>query len=173
VGADDVPSRKEEVPTPGAAPYDVAVDANGNVLFTEGAGAIGRLDPQSGTFTETPVPGGDAPRQIAIASDGTVWLTERFSHAIGRLDPSNNNEVTEFPPAFGAGPEDIIAAPDGSVWFTQFNAGNVARITSDGVITEGKSARGSEPFEITIGPDGQSVWYTMKSANKVVRLTPR
>jgi virginiamycin B lyase len=161
-----------EVPTQGANPYDVAVDDNGIVWFTEfHANQIGRLDPATEVITETAVQGD--PRHITIASDGSVWFTERFSHAIGRLDPSNNNEVTEFPLTFGVGPEDIVAAPDGSVWFTQSSAGNVAQITSEGVITEGKSVKGSEPFGITIGPDGQSVWYTMMSANKIARLTPR
>jgi virginiamycin B lyase len=160
-----------EVPTQGANPYDVAVDANGIVWFTEfHANKIGRLNPATEVITETAVQGD--PRHITIASDGSVWFTERFSHTVGRLDPSNNNEVTEFPLTFGVGPEDIVAAPDGSVWFTQSSAGNVARITSDGVITEGKSVKGSEPFGITIGPDGQSVWYTMMSANKIARLTP-
>jgi virginiamycin B lyase len=72
-----------------------------------------------------------------------------------------------------AGPVDITAAPDGNMWFTQTLAGNVARITPQGVITEGKSLNSSEPFGITMGPDGQSVWYTMMSANKIARLTPR
>jgi virginiamycin B lyase len=102
-----------------------------------------------------------------------VWFTERFDHAVGRLDTATN-EVTVFPTLTpSAGPEGIAAAPDGSAWFTQSSAGNVARITPEGVITEGKSAKGSEPFGITIGPDGQSVWYTMMSANKIARLTPR
>src|SRR5207247_8787475 len=89
-------------PTPAATPFDVAVAADGIVWFTGAAGAIGRLDPQSGTITETPVPGGRPPRQIAIATDGSVWFTERFNNAVGRLDPATN-AVTEFPLAPGGG----------------------------------------------------------------------
>jgi virginiamycin B lyase len=162
------------VPTLGANPYDVAVDADGIVWFTESgeSGAIGRLDPTTGAFTETPVPGG-SPRHIAVSSDGKVWFTDRFNHRVGYLDPSND-EVTQFDTLTpNAGPEDIVAAPDGSVWFTQTLTGNVARITPDGVITEGKRVKNSEPFGITMGPDGRSVWYTMMSANKIARLTPK
>jgi virginiamycin B lyase len=159
-----------EVPPPGADPFDVAVAQAGIVWFT-GGGAIGRLDPVSGTFTVTPVTG-SSPRHIAVGSDGKVWFTDRFNHRVGYLDPSNN-EVTQFETLTpNAGPVDITAAPDGSVWFTQTLAGNVARITSDGVITEGKSIKGGEPFGVTMGPDGHSVWYTMMSANKIARLTP-
>jgi virginiamycin B lyase len=163
-----------EVPTPNADPLDVAVAPDGTVWFT-GSGAIRSLDPQSdgGVFTETPVTG-SSPRHIAISSDGKVWFTDRFNHRVGYLDPSNNNQVTQFDTLTpNAGPVDIVAAPDGNMWFTQTLTGNVARITPQGVITEGKRVNNSEPFGITMGPDGQSVWYTMMSANKIARLTPR
>jgi virginiamycin B lyase len=158
------------VPTPGANPYDVAVDADGIVWFTEfHANQIGRLDPATGTITETAVASG--PRHIAIASDGKVWFTERFNHAVGYLDPSTK-QVREFQLAAGAGPEDIAAAPNGALWFTQFNAGNIARITPDGTITEGRNVKGSGPFGITVGPDGNP-WYAMHDANKIATLQLR
>jgi streptogramin lyase len=169
----DVPSGQfTEFPVPpaGADPLDVAVDANGTVWFT-GGGAIGRLDPADGTFTETPVTGD--PRFIAIASDGKVWFTDRFNHRVGYLDPSNKNQVTRFDTLTpNAGPLDIAAAPDGSMWFTQTLTGNVARITPDGTISEGRSVKNSEPFGITIGPGGNP-WYTMLNADKIATLQLR
>jgi virginiamycin B lyase len=80
--------------------------------------------------------------------------------------------VTEFPLAAGAGPEGIAAAPDGSAWFTQSNAGNIARITAAGAITEARVVRGSEPFGITVAADGNP-WYTELSANKIAVLQLR
>jgi virginiamycin B lyase len=180
----DVPSGEFTqfvVPTPDANPFDVAVDANGIVWFTEAGAlaAIGRLDPADGTFTETPVTG-SSPRHIAIASDGKVWFTDRFSHRVGYLDPSND-QVSQFDTLTpNAGPQDIAAAEDGSVWFTQARVGNVARITPDGTITEEGKAVKDDPnsglesaFGITIGPDGRSVWYTKPANNQIARLTPR
>jgi streptogramin lyase len=158
------------VPAPDANPLDVAVDGTGIVWIAEfGAGRIGRLDPQSGVISETVTPGD--PREIAVAADGSVWFTERFSNAVGRIDPSTN-QVTEFVLTPGAGPEGIAAAPDGSMWFTQSNAGNVARITSDGTITEGRRVKGSEPFGITVAPNGDP-WYTELRANKIAVLLLR
>ena len=162
-----------EVPTPASNPLDVDVAPDGTVWFTDAdAQAIGSLDPQSGTFTETPIPGGGTPRGIAIASDGSVWFTERFDHAVGRLVPSTG-QVTEFPTLTpNAGPEDIAAASNGAMWFTQYNAGNIARITPDGTITEGRSVKNSGPFGITLGPGGNP-WYTMLDANKIATLQLR
>jgi streptogramin lyase len=162
-------------PTPGSIPYDVAVDRNGIVWFTElGPKQIGRLDltnPKRPAITETALT--REPRQITIAADGSVWFTQRFDHAVGRLVPATN-QVTEFPPFTGApGPEGIAAAPDGSVWISQSDAGNVARLTLSAtgslVIAQGPDVKGSEPFNITVAPDGNP-WYTELSANKIAVL---
>lgn len=94
----------------------------------------------------------------------------RFAHAIGRLEPATN-QVARFPTLTpSAGPEEIAATAAGNLWFTQFNAGNIARITPAGVITEGKRANDSGPFGITIGP-GQSVWFVQMRANKIAVLS--
>ena len=161
------------IPTPGASPSEVAVDANGIVWFTDaGTNQIGRLDPATGSITGTPLDSDvNGPRGIAIATDGKVWFTKRFSNVVGFLDPSTN-QVTEFQLASGTGPEGIAAAPDGSVWFSQSVAGNVARIDSTGVITQGKSVKGSEPFGITVAPSGDP-WYAELSANKIATLQLR
>ena len=151
-------------------PADVAVDAAGNVWFTAPlAPGIGRLVPQTGVVTVTPTQG--FPRQITVATDGSVWFTERFTpQAVGRLDPATN-EVTEFP-VTNVGPEGIAASPDGSVWFTQTTKGNIARITSDGTLTETKVVKGSQPFGITVDGAGDP-WFTMMSANKIAEFQLR
>ena len=42
----------------------------------------------------------------------------------------------------------------------------------DGVITEAKAVKRSEPFGITVDADGDP-WYTMMSANKIGELRLR
>jgi virginiamycin B lyase len=155
-------------PTAGSTPFDVAVDSSGIVWFTDaGNNFIDRLDPATGVITETPVSG--SPRQIAIATNGDVWFTERFTpQAVGRLVPATN-AVTLFPLATDPGPEDIAAAGDGSMWFSQDTAGNVARISAAGLITQGKVVNNSEPSGITVAPNGDP-WYTDLAGNKIVHL---
>jgi virginiamycin B lyase len=144
-------------------PADAVVDAAGIVWFTApNEPGIGRLDPATGAVTVTPTAG--FPREIAIATDGRIWFTERFTpQAVGRLDPATG-AVTEFP--VSGGPEGIAASPDGSIWFAQSTGGNVARITNAGVITAGKVVKGSEPFGVTVDAQGDP-WYTMMAANKI------
>jgi streptogramin lyase len=149
--------------------FDVAVAPNGIVWFTEGDGRIGRLNPGTGVVTEIAVDG--FPREINIASDGAVWFTERFApQALGRINPATN-AVTLFP--VDGGPEDIAPAADGSMWFTRSTAGNIARITPEGVITtQSKTVKGSEPVGITVAPNGNP-WFTMLSADKIATLQLR
>ena len=146
-------------------PADVAVDAAGTVWFAATLErAIGRLDPATGAVTLFPT---DTlvPRALAVATDGRIWFTARFTpQGVGRLDPTTGT-VTEFP-LTAVGPQDIAASPDGSMWFTQTTKGNVARIDDAGTITEGKVVKGSEPFGITVEPDGDP-WYTMLEADKI------
>ena len=157
-------------PTPGSVPFDVAVDSSGIVWFTEfGNNAIARLDPATGNIIEIPTT--SPPRGIAIATDGQVWFTSRFTpQAVGRLDPATNT-VVEFP-LTDVGPEGIAASPDGSVWFTQTTRGNVAQIANSGVVAEGKVVKNSDPLGITVDTQGDP-WYTMMAANKIAELQLR
>jgi streptogramin lyase len=152
-------------------PADVAVDSLGRVWFTVPlAGAIGQLDPTTGTVTSTAT-GDLTPRELAIATDGQVWFTARFTpQGVGRLDPSTSL-VSTFP-LTAVGPEGIAASPDGTMWFTQTTKGNIANINNVGVITEAKTVKDSEPFGITVAPNGDP-WYTMMSANKIATVQLR
>jgi streptogramin lyase len=159
-------------------PADVAVDSGGRVWFTAPlAPGIGELNPATGEVTVTPTTD-LVPRQLTVAADGDIWFTARFTpQGVGRLVPASG-EVTEFP-LTNVGPEGIAASPElnGPVWFTQTTKGNIARITENpdevGItITEGKVVRNSEPFGITVAPNGDP-WYTMLEANKIATLQLR
>ena len=156
---------------------DVAVAGDGTVWFT-GSNAIGEIDPAVGVVSLTPLSAEGA--RIAIAPNGTVWVTEIFADLIARLTPSasGSHNLVEFPTAVGATPLGIAAAPDGNVWFTQNLRGNIARITQDGVITEaGKvidfaDPKRPDPIGITIGADGNP-WYAESLVDSVAVLKLR
>ena len=167
---------------PVSDPADVAVDVAGNAWFTQpgdvnapGTSNIGRIDAATGAVTLTPTSDGSttvAPRSVAVAADRQVWFTARFTpQAVGRLDPATG-AVTIFPTPSNPGPQDIAASPDGTLWFTQITKGNIARIDNAGVITEAKAVKGSQPFGITVAPNGDP-WYTMFAADRVATLQLR
>lgn len=156
-----------EFPVAPIQPSDVVVDSAGDPWFSAPFdNTVNRLDPATGTVETFPVPGGLSPRSLAIATDGQIWFTSRFTpQGVGRLDPTTG-VVTTFPTPTNPGPQGIAASPDGRVWFTQTTKGNVASIDNSGVITETKAVKGSETFGITVAPNGDP-WFTMLSANKI------
>ena len=167
---------------PVSDPGDVAVDAAGNAWFTQpgdanapGTSNIGRIDAATGAVTTTPTSDGTttmAPRSITVAADGQIWFTARFvPQGVGRLNPATG-DITIFLTPSNPGPQEIAASPDGTVWFTQTTKGNIARIDNAGVITEAKAVKGSQPFGITVAPNGDP-WYTMFAADKIATLQLR
>lgn len=104
-----------EVPTRGASPTDVAVDASGAVWFIEfRANKLGRL--QDGKFSEFEVPVERAALSgLAVAPDGAVWFGSLRGRAIGRV---RDRQVTMFPlPREQARPFSVAVDGTGNIWY--------------------------------------------------------
>src|SRR2546426_5319282 len=86
-------------------PYGIALDRAGNVWFCELAGdRLGRLDPKTGTITELALERGAQPRRMAVAPDGSLWVTLYGSGKLVRVDPASQKVVKEYTlPAGGRG----------------------------------------------------------------------
>jgi virginiamycin B lyase len=78
------------VPTSGARPYGIVVDAQNRPWFAEvGSSKLGTVDPGTMTIREIPLPREDArPRRLAISSDGHIWYVDYACGFLGRLDPA-------------------------------------------------------------------------------------
>jgi virginiamycin B lyase len=155
------------LPNLGANPSGITVGPDGALWFAEFHGdKIGRFDLATGTFTEHgPVIG---PQRITVGPDAALWFTQPFNNTIGRLDPLTGS-ITEFPLPSPGQPRDIVAGPDGKLWFTLYNAGQLANITTDGVVTLVQRVRGG-PWGIGRGA-GNTIWFTQFDGNKVSRFT--
>jgi virginiamycin B lyase len=104
-----------EVPTRGAAPTDIVVDAGGMVWFLEfRANKIGRF--RDGKFKEIDVPLERAALSgLAAAPDGTVWFGSLRGGALGRV---KDDMVKMFPlPREGARPFSVAVDRAGNVWY--------------------------------------------------------
>jgi streptogramin lyase len=155
-----------------AAPSQMAEGPEGNLWFTDGNAAIGRITP-AGAITEftAGLNPGSAPYGITAGPDGNLWFTD-FSEgtlAIGRITPSGT--ITEFSeahwedgePAELTEPLFIVAGPDGNLWFCDYSfiGANpaIGRITPSGTITLYRLPAYSQPRSVVVGPDG-NLWFT-------------
>src|SRR5436309_2532143 len=107
--------------------------------FTEGVGKIGRIT-TSGIITEF----GSSlslPFSIASGPDGNIWFTQRFGLLIGKITPTG--QFTFYPIPNTA--EQITPGHGNGLLFTEFGSNRVAKISTDGVVTESPEIPNSGP----------------------------
>ena len=81
--------------------YGIALDADGNVSFTEllKTGKIGKVDAKTLQVTKYVIPTANArPRRIQVDTDGMVWFAEFDAGKMGRFDPKTET-FKEYRPA--------------------------------------------------------------------------
>jgi virginiamycin B lyase len=87
-----------EVPTGGARPYGIVVNANGIPWAVEfGSYKLIRINPETMELEEIALPNEAArPRRLVAASDGSVWYGDFARGFLGRYDPATG-EFAEWP----------------------------------------------------------------------------
>jgi len=168
------------------APNDLAIDAHGNVWFTElNANDIGRLDPHSGAVRQYALAGSKNvqaldPYGITIDPSGNVWFTEASDSRIGRLDPVSGalRYYDALAGLAGSGVSEslmeIASDAHGTIYATSFNSGLlVAFNPRTGTITRyyAPSPEGNAGglYGLCVMPDGQ-VWVTVSAIGVIARL---
>src|SRR5262249_15166178 len=98
-----------------------------------------------------------------------VWFTDPPTNRIGRLDPTTGHFTMFSVPTADSWPLGITAGPDGAIWFTERQADKVARMSTDGSLTEWDLTPGAFPNRIVAGPDG-AIWFTELHAGQIGRI---
>jgi streptogramin lyase len=150
---------------------DITLGSDGNIWFAESStNKIGKITP-NGDITEFISPSiNSSPFDMAAGPDGNIWYTKRgyYTDKIGKI--TTNGIITEYPLTGDKQPQGITAGPDGNIWFTEASSNQIARIKTDGTITEYLvPTLNSAPRGITAGPDG-NVWFTENRGNKIGRV---
>jgi virginiamycin B lyase len=182
----DLPTLK--VPDPGnpnntltlpSAPNDLALDAHGNVWFTElNADALGMLDVTSSIVRQYPLSSKKSvqvlnPYGVAVDPQGMVWFTEATTDSIGLLDP--NTGTIRFYTLPGSVHPLMEVASDihGSIWATSFSAGLLVRLdphtrTFTQYYAPAPGNAGGL-YGLLVTPDNE-VWITNPAANVIAQL---
>jgi virginiamycin B lyase len=108
---------------------------------------------------------------ITNASDGSVWYTQWYSDAVGRMTTAGAN--TNY--AFTGTPDGLALGPDGNFWVVDHANDRIAVMSSGG--TAGASyALSYAPMQIAKGPDN-NLWFTAEDGSfstgfsEIVRIT--
>jgi virginiamycin B lyase len=140
-----------DLPRPDAAPHDTALDAQGNLWYSDfDSQFIGKLDVKTGKAVEYPVPLGrvgplaQGGLQIAIDKEGRVYYGNMSQMQIVRFDPKTEKMETFKPPVqdsdIGAAHLTMIdpsfQSVDGKIWINVAGAGGEGGEGGEGGGTE-------------------------------------
>ncbi len=170
--------KKYPLHTTNALPFDIALDASGNVWFTElYANKIGEIS-SSGRLTETsiPMPGDIEPAGIAVDSAGKVWFTLAGANSIGSFYQGSFEYFNLSGQIYS--PVGIAVDKNENVWITQhgpsliseFNPStNSFRSISTSVPPPPLNA--SLPYFVYVDSQGR-VWINEHYGNSIAVLDP-
>ena len=161
----------------GSHPHDVAPAADGERIWytAQRGGALGLLDPASGTVASFPLGAGSAPHGVIVGPDGAAWVTDGGLNAIARVDPQTG-DVSVWPLAGqNANLNTAVFDGDGVLWFTGQN-GIVGRLDPatmpPGTTLEPQPApRGVGPYGITATPSGE-IFFASLAGSYLGRVVP-
>lgn len=125
----------------------------------------------SGPFTEWNLAVGPGrPRQLAVAPDGSIWISTETRSLIRFLPDSNVAYFHDLPS--GSVSVDVAVDPVGNVWFTEGWKDKIGVLDpATGDVVEWKLAGGSQPYDLVLAPDG-SIWFTERNGDRIGRLEP-
>jgi virginiamycin B lyase len=156
----------------GAHPHDVALAPDGIVWYTaQSQGAIGVLDPKTGTAKQFALGPHSAPHGVIIGPDRAAWVTDGGQNAIARVDPATK-AVKLFPLPKDFPDANLNTATfdrKGVLWFTGQNGvyGRVDPATSK--VEAWKAPKGVGPYGITTTPSGE-VWYASLAGDHITKI---
>lgn len=162
------------VPT-GAHPHDVAPAADGGIWYTAQAqGALGYLDPKTGTTHQIPLGRGSAPHGVILGPDNAPWITDGGLNAIVRVDPTSERvEIFPLPDAQrAANLNTAVFDQNGVLWFTGQRGVYGKLDPKSGKVEAWNAPRGAGPYGITVTPNGD-IYYASLAGSHIARINPQ
>jgi streptogramin lyase len=164
-----------------SAPNDIALDAQGNIWFTElNADSLGKLDPHTGQIQQFPLAAQKSvqkldPYGVAVDPRGMIWFTESINNHVGRLDPSSGKIRYFTMPGPANQFMEIASDAHGIIWITSFNEGLLTSLdprtgTFTPYYAPATTGGGMGAiYGLTISPNGE-IWVTITAENLLARL---
>src|SRR5262249_129320 len=163
----------QEFPVPrGSGPHDTAPAPDGSVWFTaQRGGALGNLDPSTGTSTLIPLGSQSAPHGVIVGPDGAPWVTDGGLNAIVRVGPETGDvQVFPLPPERpNANLNTATFDANGGLWFTGQNGVYGRLNVQTGEMEVFDAPHGPGPYGISTTPSGE-VYYASLAGNYVGRI---
>lgn len=125
----------------------------------------------SGKVREWPVPTPLFARDPAVAPDGSIFIAVMTGNKVARFDPKSQT-FTEWNMPRGHHPHGLLVDRHGTVWTTGNGNGTIgklkpaSRMSTEFTVPSG----GGGPHTVIITDNGETLWFTMQSGNKIGSL---
>src|SRR6185503_14064358 len=104
---------------------------------------------------------GTAPRTVAIAPDGRIWVTNKQSASISIIDPSSLTVAQTVPMARASQPYGIVFDPAGTAAFvTLEGTGAVLKLNPSTGAVLGTVNVGANPRHLSVNQNSQSIYVS-------------
>lgn len=153
-----------------ATPSGIAFGPDGSLWYTDAAsgGLIYKVDPSDGTVLDTITPPSVTPSEVAIDSDGTVWVVcgSFGSDDLYHIDPSDKSTIASLVPP-GTSPSGLAFDGEGNLWFS--SSGTLHRLDK----TDASSLESVSSFDYDgVAFDSNGYVLAINSSGNLEKLDP-
>lgn len=159
------------------SPLFLAVDASGNVWFTQpDSDAIGEFVPGNESWQQWSVKKGSAPYDLTFDAHGNLWFTEFAGNRIGFFNPRTQTLVENAISTTDSQPYGITLDPHGDLWFTE-NRDGLGQIgsftpTSSGAVKITEHAVNSIRPHLIVADKAGNIWYSDGFSGHIGKFDP-
>lgn len=115
----------------------IAPTRSGTIAFDEKRNRVWNVNPDSGSVSVVDaqaltrlheIPVGKDPSSLAVAPDGTIWVTNRLSDEVVVLDGDTGDVVTRIAMAYASQPHSLAFGPSGKAYVSLYATGKLVEI---------------------------------------------
>ncbi|MFL5823429.1 MAG: hypothetical protein ACJ764_08315, partial [Solirubrobacteraceae bacterium] len=141
--------------------------AGGTSSIALRGGEVGAIATDSGEVTLA-LPINATPTNVAVAHDGTIWVTSTEAGTLSRVDPKTH-AITQIP--VGSDPAAVTVARDGSVWVANSGDGTVSRVSPENDAVVATIRVGAGPTALVATHDAVWVANTLNGSLTEIALS--
>ena len=137
---------------------------SGTIAFDEKRNWVWNVNPDSGSVSVIDaqaltrlreIPVGKQPSSLAVAPDGTIWVTNRLSDEVVVLDGESGDVDARIPMAYASQPHSLAFGPSGKAYVSLYATGKLVEIDATSRMVGRELVLGPTAAGVSVAADGR------------------